>query len=80
MQGTEERRLRRIKNTPQVELAKSRRFSSGREAIEGNSPEANKRSSLDPAMRGDDTLMVDQGPNVTITGSCDKGIIVESLW
>ena len=45
----EERRLRRINNTPQGE------------ATEGNSPEANKRSSLDPALRGDDSLMVDQG-------------------
>ena len=47
MQGAEECRLRRTSSTPQVELAKSRRFLSGREATEGNA--------------ADDTLMVDQG-------------------
>ena len=30
-------------------------------ATEGNPPEADKRSSLDPALRGDVNLMVDQG-------------------
>jgi hypothetical protein len=49
----EERRLRRISNTPQVELAKSRRFLRGREAIEGNA--------------ADDTLMVDQGIVFSLT-------------
>ena len=60
MQGVEERRLRRISNTLQGE------------AIEGNSPEANKRSSLDPALRGDDTLMVDQGYQEQLTNSAQS--------
>jgi hypothetical protein len=45
--GAEERRLRRMSNTTQVELAKSRRFLSGRETIDGNA--------------ADDALMGDQG-------------------
>ena len=62
MQGAEECRLRRISNTPQGE------------ATEGNSPEANKRSSLDPALRGDDSLMVDQGQCDALTFLFERSI------
>ena len=58
MQGAEERRLRRMNNTLQ---ACREPLGRTRGVTEGNPPEADKRSSLDPALRGDDTLMMDQG-------------------